>query len=525
MKKIMNQEKSGFTLIELIIVIAVMGILAGVGTVAYTGYVKRANQAVDQQSVADLIYAVQLADYSDPNLFEDGNVGMIFLTDSGTVASIGTTDYNSDSGALTAALNNAVNLEGISLQYSGWGTSTSAAQAILALASEESGDDASLSTLLNGGAVVSYASNASELWDSVESYCSYAVTNMSTYSGYTEGELLASTAGATVSLSGVVSAWNSTSAITSTAVGGSGADEFAAALALRIARNHAFAEYLKGVDNVVASDISKIQSYAWTIVNDVFNEINTGGSLLTTDTSVLSVAMSDYLDSGGCSYTDSSGNTQTCSQAYLDAMAYLTLMKAVDEVSNGEDAIYDPTSSTYMDNIENYVLYGASICSGLINLSAVQTMLESIESSSVIVIITVYKNDDGIQCDVLPTAADVRNVTDSSDGEDDDVTTCVETHTTSIKVNSTKYLMKFIIDEGSATSPGSITLCSIDSTYSSITFENNTVADGYDYTITVTDGLDVVSVSGKTVTALKTGTATLTVTNGTKTSTVSVTVH
>lgn len=41
--------KAGFTLVELIVVIAILGILAGIGTVGYSGYVKKANEAADQQ--------------------------------------------------------------------------------------------------------------------------------------------------------------------------------------------------------------------------------------------------------------------------------------------------------------------------------------------------------------------------------------------------------------------------------------------------------------------------------------------
>ena len=38
----------GFTLVELIVVIAILGILAGVGTVAYSGYIKKAQTAADE---------------------------------------------------------------------------------------------------------------------------------------------------------------------------------------------------------------------------------------------------------------------------------------------------------------------------------------------------------------------------------------------------------------------------------------------------------------------------------------------
>jgi len=46
MKKFWKKTE-GFTLVELVVVIAILGILAGVGTVGYSGYVKKANLAAD----------------------------------------------------------------------------------------------------------------------------------------------------------------------------------------------------------------------------------------------------------------------------------------------------------------------------------------------------------------------------------------------------------------------------------------------------------------------------------------------
>ena len=59
LKRFQVSEK-GFTLIELIVVIAIIGILAAIGTVAYSGYIESANQAADEQLAYDVSYAIQL---------------------------------------------------------------------------------------------------------------------------------------------------------------------------------------------------------------------------------------------------------------------------------------------------------------------------------------------------------------------------------------------------------------------------------------------------------------------------------
>lgn len=73
-----KKRTGGFTLIELIVVIAILGILAGVGTVAYTGYVKAAHKGVDEQLISDVAYSMYLASYADPNFLE-GNAYVVGL--------------------------------------------------------------------------------------------------------------------------------------------------------------------------------------------------------------------------------------------------------------------------------------------------------------------------------------------------------------------------------------------------------------------------------------------------------------
>jgi len=60
MKKFMKKTE-GFTLVELIVVIAILGILAGVGTVGYSGYIKKANEAADNQLLAAVNQAFAMA--------------------------------------------------------------------------------------------------------------------------------------------------------------------------------------------------------------------------------------------------------------------------------------------------------------------------------------------------------------------------------------------------------------------------------------------------------------------------------
>lgn len=52
-------SKSGFTLVELIVVIAILGILAAVAVPAYTGYMDKAKEAADMQTLSSIATAVQ----------------------------------------------------------------------------------------------------------------------------------------------------------------------------------------------------------------------------------------------------------------------------------------------------------------------------------------------------------------------------------------------------------------------------------------------------------------------------------
>ena len=132
---------AGFTLVELIVVIAILGILAGVGTVGYSGYIKKANMAADQTLISSIENALKLGFYN--GTFADNEAAGIVLSTAGIV--------NADEVAGTNLEEALIDTFGtgyadtLKLKYDGWkGVTSDKAFADAYMASSYSGNEDAL---------------------------------------------------------------------------------------------------------------------------------------------------------------------------------------------------------------------------------------------------------------------------------------------------------------------------------------------------------------------------------------------
>lgn len=90
-------EKAGFTLVELIVVIAILGILAAVAVPAYSGYVKKAQNAAVLSELSGVLTASQAAAAEQLGTVKDISVdseGKVSVTCNESGVTVGASNLN-----------------------------------------------------------------------------------------------------------------------------------------------------------------------------------------------------------------------------------------------------------------------------------------------------------------------------------------------------------------------------------------------------------------------------------------------
>ncbi len=127
------KSKKGFTLVELIVVIAILAILAAVAIPAYSGYIKKANDAAVQTELGAILTAAEAANALNAKAIDTitvttAGVVTVALKDGGTLSSTYYTDFATYHGNASATENTSATVSGLGTKLANSGSFTTGAK-------------------------------------------------------------------------------------------------------------------------------------------------------------------------------------------------------------------------------------------------------------------------------------------------------------------------------------------------------------------------------------------------------------
>ncbi len=369
-----TRKKKGFTLVELVVVIAVLAILAGVGVVAYNGYIEYAHKGVDRKTVGEINHALELANYDDPSLFTEQGT-LVFLTDTGLTS----LDPN-----VVEALKNTFgdDLSTVKLTSEKW-TNAFNGERFNRIAELIGTTSSYVDQYWTNGKTSSFAGNISSLWDKVRKLID-ARNSMASKPEERDDFLLHKAVSVSTgeNASDIKDIWSSSDRLfetpkTDPKPGIGKGDGSSAPLAVEVARSFAFISYAEKLDTVkndpdLSRELAEFKASDALIGESYFNSNSLEN------------------DKWSTIFTDYQKN-----QANTDALAYLGLMEVAKTIEDdiGTD---NATNDVFYDAITGYVGMTESMMASKENFESAKEILASSNNG---VSATVKKSGDGINID------------------------------------------------------------------------------------------------------------------------------
>lgn len=158
-----RRANDGFTLVELIVVIAILAILGGVAVPAYSGYVTKANKQADISLASEISDALQLYYYSNYN---GETNGYVVLTPEGVACTFG----GSGEAAMDAVFGDGWE-NTLSLKYDGWMSSAEGAEGSAAITIDAGQLTQSVDMMTDLAAAATQSNNANTVVNVLGLFC------------------------------------------------------------------------------------------------------------------------------------------------------------------------------------------------------------------------------------------------------------------------------------------------------------------------------------------------------------------